>query len=83
MTYDDLCDPDIEKALDEVEREFGPRFAVEKTTTGEVIHTCGYLHPSTQPCPPRKPIYITSKPIYMTPEQLEVIRQMWDGFERD
>jgi hypothetical protein len=21
------------------------------TTTGEVIHECGFLHPSTQPCP--------------------------------
>lgn len=26
----------------------------EKTTTGEVIHTCGWLHPEGTPCPPPK-----------------------------
>lgn len=25
------------------------------STTGEEIHTCGYLHSDTQPCPPVQP----------------------------
>jgi hypothetical protein len=46
-----------------------------KTTTGEQIHTCGWLHPLTQPCPPPKRNVDAMGNSYYMPVQREAISQ--------